>query len=89
MTEVRAGVPTFEQVLERVRATLVEIEALEPSAVTPDSRLGEDLGLDSLAQVELAMALEEVYDVTLDDDVASRIHTVREAAEAVCAAFPK
>jgi acyl carrier protein len=81
--------PTFEAALELVRMTVAQLEGLDAAAVRPESRLNEDLGMDSLAQIELAMALEEAYDVTLDDDVASRIQTVRQAAEAVCAAFPK
>ncbi len=90
MTRAEPGsAPRFEDVLERVRQTIVELEALDAATVRSESRLGEDLGMDSLAQIELAMALEEAYDVTLDEAAASAISTVREAAEAVCAALPR
>lgn len=36
--------------------------------VTPEKRLDEDLGVDSLDTVEIIMAFEEVYDIDIDED---------------------
>lgn len=85
--EVSGESPTYEAVLDRVRQTLVELESLEADAVRPESRLTDDLGMDSLGQIELQMALEEAYDVTLDEKAAASIQTVQQVAEAVCAAL--
>lgn len=41
----------------------------------PGALLGEDLGVDSLAAIELAMALEDVYDIRLPDDVLAEVRT--------------
>lgn len=79
--------PARGDVLERVRQTLVELEALEADAIRPESRLTDDLGLDSLGQIELQMALEEAYDVTLDENAAASIQTVQQVADAISAAL--
>ena len=41
-----------------VRDVIVETVVCEAAAVTPEARLNEDLGADSLAAMELIMALE-------------------------------
>ena len=44
--------------------------------VTPDARLAEDLEADSLAAVELSMALEEEFGVTIADEELPNMKTV-------------
>lgn len=45
---------------ERLRAMLVERFELDPAAITPEARLYEDLGLDSIDAVDLALSTEEL-----------------------------
>lgn len=42
-----------DQVLERIRSTLVELFELSPARVTPEARLYEDLEIDSIDVVDL------------------------------------
>ena len=42
-----------------------------------------DLGADSLDTVEIMMALEEEFDITLDEEGAEKISTVQEAADMI------
>lgn len=42
-----------------------------------------DLGLDSLDQVEITMELEDEFNIELTDQVAEKIFTVKDAVEAV------
>ncbi|MBK7823847.1 acyl carrier protein [Nannocystis sp.] len=49
--------------------------------VTPDKSFTEDLGADSLAIVELVLALEEKFDVKIPDDEVDRIKTVGDAVK--------
>ena len=42
-----------------------------------------DLGADSLDTVEIMMALEEEFDITLDEEGAEKIATVQEAADMI------
>ena len=53
---------------ERVLTILEEILATERKELTPLALLVEDLGMDSLDRVEIAMALEEEFDVGCIDE---------------------
>ena len=44
---------TYEQILDRIRTTLVELFALPPQAVQPEARLLDDLHIDSIDVVDL------------------------------------
>jgi acyl carrier protein len=48
----------------------------------PDASF-EDMGLDSLAFVEIQLAMQQEYGFTISDEDASKIHTVGEAIEYV------
>jgi len=47
--------------------------------VTPTASFVEDLGADSLDQVELIMAFEEEFDIEIPDEDAEKISTVGDA----------
>jgi len=61
---------------EKVRDVIVETLSCEADQVTPEARLAEDLGADSLASVELVMALEEATGVAIDDSELPNLKTV-------------
>ena len=61
---------------EKVRDVIVETLGCEADAVTPTASLAEDLGADSLAAVELVMALEEATGITIDDADGGSLKTV-------------
>lgn len=44
---------THDEILERIRATLVELFELSPAAVTAEARLFDDLQIDSIDVVDL------------------------------------
>ena len=57
---------------EKVRDVIVETLGCDAEQVTLEATLAEDLGADSLASVELVMALEEATGISIDDaDVAN------------------
>lgn len=56
----------------------------ELTEVKPDSKF-VDLGADSLDTVEIMMALEEKFEITLDEEGAEKISTVQEAADLISA----
>ncbi|MQW74794.1 acyl carrier protein [Nocardioides sp. dk4132] len=71
MTETTPARPTETETFAQVRAVLARTLGIEDRAetLTPDTALlGELPELDSLAVVELASALEERFDIVIDDD---------------------
>ncbi len=61
---------------DRVKEIIVEQLGVSEEAVKPEAKLVEDLGADSLDVVELVMALEENFDVTVDEDDQDKLETV-------------
>jgi acyl carrier protein len=60
----------------RVRQILTERLGLSPEALSAEARLVEDLGMDSLDAVELSIAMERQFKITLSDDQMARLKTV-------------
>ncbi|MCI5928962.1 MAG: acyl carrier protein [Pseudoflavonifractor capillosus] len=61
---------------EEMRDIIVETLSCDAEDVTMEAKLSEDLGADSLAAVELSMALEEASGVTIEDDDLPNMKTV-------------
>ena len=61
---------------EKVRDIIVETLGCEAEKVTPTATLAEDLGADSLASVELVMAMEEAAGISIDDSDVAGLKTV-------------
>lgn len=61
---------------EKVKEIIVETLNCDLDKVTMDARLADDLGADSLAAVELSMALEEEFNVTISDEDLPNMKTV-------------
>ncbi len=73
-------------VYERVKRIIVEELGVDEDQVTPEASFIEDLNADSLDLVELIMRLEEEFSkegrqITISDEEAERIRTVRDAVE--------
>ena len=58
-------------------------EMPEGTEIKWDSKLGDDLMLDSLAMVELVMFLEECFGIEIPDEEAGNIVTVGDAIETI------
>jgi acyl carrier protein len=69
------------EIFEKVKKIVVENLGVEEGKVTENSSFVEDLGADSLDQVELVMALEEEFGIEIPDDAAEKITTVQKAIE--------
>ncbi|MGE3443493.1 MAG: acyl carrier protein [Acidimicrobiia bacterium] len=67
----------------RFRKCAVEVLSVDESAVVPEAKFGEDLDADSLDLVELVMALEEEFNVTVPEEELEGIDTVGQAYDLV------
>ena len=63
-------------VFEKVKAILSEQFDVEEDSITAETTLADDLGADSLASVELVMALEEASGISIDDADVAGLKTV-------------
>ena len=61
---------------EKVKKIIVEQLTVNPDQVTPDVKFVEDLGADSLDNVELIMALEEEFNLEVPDEEAEKLQSV-------------
>ena len=64
---------------DKFKQCAVEVLQVDPDKVTREARFGDDLDADSLDLVELVMALEESFDVTVDESELEGIETVEQA----------
>ncbi len=69
--------------IDRVVSVIADKLDVPADDVKPNSRFVEDLNADSLDQVELIMALEDEYDITIPDEDAQKIVTVKDAVSYV------
>ena len=65
-------------IFDDVRDVVVEQLSVAPDAVKLESKIIEDLGADSLAVVELVMALEETFEVEIPDSDAEKLITIND-----------
>lgn len=68
-----------EEILEKVTAVVVDQLNVEEPEVTEEASFIDDLGADSLGIVELVMALEEEFGISIPDEDAEGIKTVGDA----------
>jgi 1-acyl-sn-glycerol-3-phosphate acyltransferase len=69
--------------LDLLRALVAETQRSAPPAIDLDTRLAEDLGIDSLARVELNLRCEQALGRRLDDQQLAAVATPREILEAL------
>ncbi|HWH67827.1 MAG TPA: acyl carrier protein [Candidatus Sulfotelmatobacter sp.] len=62
---------------------LVEQLGVQPDQLTPDARIQEDLGADSLTVMEITMAVEERFNLSIPDEEWEEVSTVGDLFEAL------
>ena len=70
-----------DPILDKITAIIAEQLDVETSEVSPEKSFTDDLGADSLAIVELVLALEEEFGIKIPDDKVDSIKTVGDAVE--------
>jgi acyl carrier protein len=75
--------PVSDEAFERFRKCAVEVLAVQPDQVTVEAKFGDDLDADSLDLVELVMALEEEFDVSVDESELEGIETIGQAFDLI------
>ena len=70
---------------ERFQALAVQVLAVDADKVTKEASFADDLDADSLDLAELVMALEDEFDITVEEDELEDIKTVGQAFDMVTA----
>ncbi|MEO0328828.1 MAG: acyl carrier protein [Pseudomonadota bacterium] len=73
----------MSDIAERIKSIVVEHLDVDAEKVSENASFIDDLGADSLDNVELVMAFEEEFDVEIPDDAAETIQTVGDAIKFV------
>ena len=71
----------MSEVFERVKAIVIKHLEAPPEKVVEKASFIDDLGADSLDNVELVMAFEEEFGCEIPDDAAEKIVTVKDAID--------
>jgi len=66
-------------VLEKIKEIVSEQLDVSQDEITPESSFVDDLGADSLDLTELIMAMEDEFDLEIDDEEAQKLRTVQDA----------
>lgn len=67
--------------LEKLKAVFEEAVNVDAEQVVPEARLAEDLEIDSLGAVELALELENAFDITIEDEELAELKTVQDVLD--------
>ena len=72
-----------EEVVSRIKKVITNHLGVKEDKVIENAKFIEDLGADSLDQVELVMAFEEEFKCEIPDEAAEKIITVKDAIDLV------
>ena len=70
-----------EEIREGLASILEEVADVSPGDVTDEKSFVDDLDVDSLSMVEVAMAAEEKFGVKIPDDELPKLKTVGDAVK--------
>jgi len=71
-----------DEIIEKVFASIAKVKGIAPETISLDSTF-EDLKMDSLDGLDLFFALEEIFDLTISDERARSLRTVRSVVEEI------
>jgi acyl carrier protein len=77
------AVAARKEIVEKVKLIISEQLGVDEAEVTSSASFMDDLGADSLDQVELVMALEDDFDLAVSDEDVEKLLTVQDAIDYV------
>ncbi len=76
---------TRDEIFERIRSTLVTSFEIPEERITMDAQLMEDLELDSIDAIDMAVQIQEMTNVRVEEDALKKLRTVGDTVELVAA----
>jgi len=71
----------MDELFERVKKIIADKLEVEEGKITMDASFHQDLGADSLDTYELVYAIEEEFNIKIEDEKANEFETVKDAYE--------
>jgi acyl carrier protein len=74
---------TDNDIFERVTDIIAEITDIPKADLEPDKTLTEDLEIDSLTKIELAVTIQDEFDIEVEDEKLKELKTVQDIVDLV------
>ena len=71
-----------EQLIQRVLSVIAATQRISPETVTIDKSF-QELGIDSMDGINILFAMENEFDITIPDEQAKQIHSIREMVQGI------
>lgn len=71
------------EIFDKIKSIISDELNIDQDKITKEANIREDLGADSLDAVEVIMALEDEFGITIDDDTAQSFKTVGDLVDYV------
>lgn len=75
---------TREQIYLRIVDILRDTFDIDPSRISPQARLGEDLDIDSIDAIDLIVQLKPLMGSGLDPEAFKSVRTIGDVVDAIC-----
>ena len=68
---------------DRVLAIIAEITDIPKEDLLPDKNLREDLDIDSLTTIEVAVTIQDEFDIEVEDEKLKELNTIQDVIDLV------
>ena len=68
---------------QEIIAIISDVSGFEPDEITPETHFFQDLGIDSIKAIEITVAFEKKFKISVRDEDVPNITTVKHAVELV------
>ena len=73
----------MENVEKEIVSIISDVSGLDAEEITPEKNFFKDLEVDSIKAIEITVAIEKKFKVSIRDEDVPKISTVKEAVELV------
>lgn len=71
------------EIFDRVTGIIAEITDIPAAELLPDKSLREDLEVDSLTTIEVAVAIQDEFDIEVEDEKLKEMKTIQDVVDLV------